>query len=314
MADENEPKGMQEQDGAPLLCRSAVEPRSSPLPRTFSPSRSGSCGCSSGARRSTRWATARPCPSTSPSTCCGRSASCSASILSVRRSRSGCCPSTSKTSSGARLAEIERKVELTGTLWREVVDTMPPIPNTALHDTLAQIGDFPKHYDFRSMAHEIPVQHRLPALPSGAGNASRRGLHQRVPEAPADRGRLPAALRARRVRARARAQQPGLRRSARQPVRADRDERHRASGDRGGPGGSCVISDEARAEIATAAGPVGRSRAGQGDARGGARRCATRSASETTTPGSTCARSCPSCCRASRSGLARGDLRGVFVG
>jgi len=54
------------------------------------------------------------------------------------------------------LAEIERKVELTGKLWSEVLATMPPIANTALHDTLASIGDFPRHYDFRSMAHEIP--------------------------------------------------------------------------------------------------------------------------------------------------------------
>jgi len=54
------------------------------------------------------------------------------------------------------LAEIERKVELTGKLWREACASMPPIPNTALQDTLASIGDFPKHYDYRSMAHEIP--------------------------------------------------------------------------------------------------------------------------------------------------------------
>lgn len=56
-----------------------------------------------------------------------------------------------------RLADIEQKVELAGTLWREAVATMPAIPNTALHDTLASIGNFPKYYDFRSMAHEIPV-------------------------------------------------------------------------------------------------------------------------------------------------------------
>jgi hypothetical protein len=55
------------------------------------------------------------------------------------------------------LAEIERKVELSGELWRGVVSTIPPIPSVALRDTLAAIGDFPRHYDFRSMAHEIPV-------------------------------------------------------------------------------------------------------------------------------------------------------------
>lgn len=55
------------------------------------------------------------------------------------------------------LADIERKVELAGDLWRDVAATMPPISNIALHDTLAELGDFPKHYDFRSMAHVIPV-------------------------------------------------------------------------------------------------------------------------------------------------------------
>lgn len=54
------------------------------------------------------------------------------------------------------LAEIERKVRLSGTLWREAVAVMPPIPNIALQDTLAAIGDFPRQYDHRSMAHEIP--------------------------------------------------------------------------------------------------------------------------------------------------------------
>lgn len=54
-----------------------------------------------------------------------------------------------------RLADIERKVELAAELWREVVETMPAIPSTSLEDTLASIGNFPKSYDFRSMAHEI---------------------------------------------------------------------------------------------------------------------------------------------------------------
>jgi hypothetical protein len=54
------------------------------------------------------------------------------------------------------LAEIGRKVHLSGQLWRDACASMPPIPNTALHDTLASIGDFPKLYDYRSMAHEIP--------------------------------------------------------------------------------------------------------------------------------------------------------------
>jgi hypothetical protein len=54
------------------------------------------------------------------------------------------------------LAAVGRKVELTGRLWREACAGLPLIPNIALRDTLANIGDFPKHYDYRSMAHEIP--------------------------------------------------------------------------------------------------------------------------------------------------------------
>lgn len=55
------------------------------------------------------------------------------------------------------IATIERKVRLSATLWRDAVAAMPPIPNTALQDTLAAIGDFPGQYDHRSMAHDIPV-------------------------------------------------------------------------------------------------------------------------------------------------------------
>lgn len=54
------------------------------------------------------------------------------------------------------LAEIERKVARSGELWRQACASLPPIPNTALHDTLAAIGDFPLQYDYRSMAHDIP--------------------------------------------------------------------------------------------------------------------------------------------------------------
>lgn len=54
------------------------------------------------------------------------------------------------------LTEVERKVELAGRLWRDACAGLPMIPNIALRDTLAAIGDFPKNYDFRSMAHEIP--------------------------------------------------------------------------------------------------------------------------------------------------------------
>lgn len=55
-----------------------------------------------------------------------------------------------------RLAEIGRKVELSKKLWQDACVSLPMIPNIALRDTLASIGDFPKSYDYRSMAHEIP--------------------------------------------------------------------------------------------------------------------------------------------------------------
>lgn len=61
-----------------------------------------------------------------------------------------------------RLADIEREVERSGELWRAVVATMPPLPSVALHDTIKAIGDFPRAYDFRSMAHEIPVSFDYP--------------------------------------------------------------------------------------------------------------------------------------------------------
>ena len=56
-----------------------------------------------------------------------------------------------------RLAQIECKVELTDKLWHDACVGIPMIPNIALQDTLASIGEFPKKYDFRSMAHEIPA-------------------------------------------------------------------------------------------------------------------------------------------------------------
>jgi hypothetical protein len=55
------------------------------------------------------------------------------------------------------IAAIERKVQSSAMLWRDALAAMPPIPNTALRDTLAAIGDFPGQYDHRSMAHDIPV-------------------------------------------------------------------------------------------------------------------------------------------------------------
>lgn len=56
-----------------------------------------------------------------------------------------------------RLAEIERRLKAAEQLWRDVCATMPMIENIALRDTLKNLGDFFKWYDYRSMAHEIPV-------------------------------------------------------------------------------------------------------------------------------------------------------------
>jgi hypothetical protein len=72
-----------------------------------------------------------------------------------------------------RLADVERTVELAATLWQEVVATMPAIPSISLQDTLASIGNFPKSYDFRSMAHEVacdfdyPLCHPVPETLAG---------------------------------------------------------------------------------------------------------------------------------------------------
>ncbi len=55
-----------------------------------------------------------------------------------------------------RLDEIGRKVETAKQMWREVDAAMPLIENIALRDTLRELGEFFRHYDYRSMAHEIP--------------------------------------------------------------------------------------------------------------------------------------------------------------
>jgi hypothetical protein len=72
-----------------------------------------------------------------------------------------------------RLVDVERKAELAAALWQDVVATMPAIPSISLEDTLASIGNFPKSYDFRSMAHEIacdfdyPLCHPVPETLAG---------------------------------------------------------------------------------------------------------------------------------------------------
>lgn len=69
-----------------------------------------------------------------------------------------------------KLVELERKVELTGKLWKDACVSMPMIPSISLQDTLSSIGDFPKRYDYRSMAHEIPcsIDYQLCHAVSGA--------------------------------------------------------------------------------------------------------------------------------------------------
>lgn len=56
-----------------------------------------------------------------------------------------------------RLVDIERRVKAAEQLWRDVCATMPLIENIALRDTLKNLGAVFKWYDYRSMAHEIPV-------------------------------------------------------------------------------------------------------------------------------------------------------------
>lgn len=56
----------------------------------------------------------------------------------------------------SRLTAIERRVKAAERLWRDVCIAMPLIPNIALRDTLGAVGGFFRHYDPRSMAHDIP--------------------------------------------------------------------------------------------------------------------------------------------------------------
>ena len=81
-----------------------------------------------------------------------------------------------------RLAEIERKVELSRELWREVVATMPPIPSIALQDTLRPSVTSRSRMTSVDGARDpgacidYPLCHPVP-------ETSRCRLHQRVPTA-----------------------------------------------------------------------------------------------------------------------------------
>ena len=55
-----------------------------------------------------------------------------------------------------RVDEIGQRVARVEQLWQRAVAEMPLIRNVALRDTLENVGEFFKHYDYRSMAHDIP--------------------------------------------------------------------------------------------------------------------------------------------------------------
>lgn len=54
------------------------------------------------------------------------------------------------------LAELHDRTEEILALWREAVETMPPINNVALRDTLASLGKLRSRYDALFAAHEVP--------------------------------------------------------------------------------------------------------------------------------------------------------------
>lgn len=72
-----------------------------------------------------------------------------------------------------RRAELDRRAHSLMNLWRQVVDTMPPIRNIALRDTLASISKFPQRYDTFFAAHEVPcdidyqLEHPVPEYLQG---------------------------------------------------------------------------------------------------------------------------------------------------
>ena len=55
-----------------------------------------------------------------------------------------------------RLDELGARVARVELLWQRAIAEMPLIRNIALRDTLQNIGEFFKCYDYRSMAHDIP--------------------------------------------------------------------------------------------------------------------------------------------------------------
>ena len=59
--------------------------------------------------------------------------------------------------------EVATRVGRALKTWRAICETMPPLRNVSLLDTLASIGDIKSHYDTYFAAHEVPcdIQYQL---------------------------------------------------------------------------------------------------------------------------------------------------------
>ena len=60
-------------------------------------------------------------------------------------------------------AKIASRVNKALETWRLICETMPPLRNVSLRDTLTSIGDIKSHYDTYFAAHEVPcdIQYQL---------------------------------------------------------------------------------------------------------------------------------------------------------
>lgn len=54
------------------------------------------------------------------------------------------------------LAELDARMDAALSIWREIIEIMPPIRNVSLRDTLASLGELRSRYDVRFSAHEVP--------------------------------------------------------------------------------------------------------------------------------------------------------------
>ena len=55
------------------------------------------------------------------------------------------------------LAALDARVDAALDVWREIVATMPPIPNVSLRETLASLGELKTRYDAYFAAHVVPA-------------------------------------------------------------------------------------------------------------------------------------------------------------